>query len=54
MTRKTGNGAPIESYPGEVATVYEAPNGYTRFGAELLARTLSNTPANEARIRGVA
>ena len=52
--KKTGNGAPIESYLGEVATVYEAPNGYTRFGAELLARTLTNAPANERRLRGMA
>ncbi len=54
MTRKTGTGAPNESYLGGVATIYEAPNGYTRFGAELLARTISNTPSNELRIRGVA
>jgi len=53
MNEKHGRGAPIESYLGECATVYEAPNGYTRFGAELLARTIDNTPLNERTIRGL-
>jgi len=39
---------------GEIATIIEAPIGHTGFGARLLARTITNTPPGEARIRGLA
>lgn len=54
MNEKHGRGAPSQSVQlGECATIQfaEAYNG--SFGAELLARILSDTPLNECTIRGL-
>ena len=39
---------------GEIAEIIVAPTGNTVFGADLLCRTIANTPANERRVRGMA
>lgn len=53
MTKKTElEGVSGACKPREIADVYCAPEREGFSGAELLARTLNNTPANEAAIRG--
>jgi len=52
--KNTSTGAPSECNLGESAVIICSGELEGFSGRALLARTISNTPANEARFRGTA
>jgi len=54
MTKKNGLGANSPTcQAGEIAAIVCARGYESVSGAALLARTITNTPANERRVRGL-